>query len=170
MVYYIRFLKPPRFHQEKKSNAKSSRSQQKKSVFITALICITTDLGDDFLAEDVDLVAVWAQHTSREAVDQITLKWQAGSRQLSVSMGPYSEERIAHQAAVLQIRAQHVLQDMLAVDSVPLVISGCSADFRWQSEPAAKLIQRDFQIGVNELSLCLRIWEETGNSIARHIW
>ncbi|KAJ5659295.1 hypothetical protein N7507_005746 [Penicillium longicatenatum] len=169
MVYYIRFLKPPKFHQEKK-NAKLSRPQQKKSVFITALICITTDLGDDFLAEDVDLVATWTQRSPRETIDQSTLKWQAGSRQLPISMGPYSIDHVSQQDAVFQIRTQNIPQDTLGVDTTPLVISGCSAPFKWQSEPAEKLIQREFSITNSKSIPSLRIWEETGNSIARHIW
>lgn len=168
MVYYIRFLKPPKFHQEKK-NVKLSRPQQKKSVFITALICITTDLGDDFLAEDVDLVATWAQRSPRETIDQTSLKWQAGSRQLSISMGPYSIDHVSQHEAVFQIRTQTIPQDILEIDTTPLVISGCSAPFKWQSEPAEKLIQRDFSIA-SKSGLSLKIWEETGNSIARHIW
>ncbi|KAJ5632390.1 hypothetical protein N7490_008729 [Penicillium lividum] len=168
MVYYIRFLKPPKFHQEKK-NAKLSRPQQKKSVFITALICITTDLGDDFLAEDVDLVATWAQRSPRETIDQSSLKWQAGARQLSITMGPYSIDHVSQHEAVFQVRAQ-TMQDILGIDTTPLVISGCSAPFEWQSEPAEKLIQREFSIAAGQSIPSLKIWEETGNSIARHIW
>lgn len=169
MVYYIRFLKPPKFHQEKK-NPKQARPQQKKSVSITALICITTDLGDDFLAEDVDLVATWARQSTHEPIDQCPLKWRAGSRQLAISMGPYSVEHVAQTDAVLQVRSQADLSDSLGLETTPLVISGCSAPFQWQSEPAEKLIQRQFHI-TNEKSVPpLKIWEETGNSIARHIW
>ncbi|KAJ6017896.1 hypothetical protein N7451_001275 [Penicillium sp. IBT 35674x] len=169
MVYYIRFLKPPKFHQAKKKNTKLSRPQQKKSVFITALISITTDLGDDFLSEDVDLVATWAQRLPRETIDQSSLKWQAGSRQLSISMGPYSIDHVSQHEAVFQIRTQTIPQDILGIDTTPLVISGCSAPFKWQSEPAEKLIQRELSM-TSQSDLSLKIWEETGNSIARHIW
>ncbi|KAJ5935205.1 hypothetical protein N7466_004752, partial [Penicillium verhagenii] len=157
------------FHQEKK-NTKLSRPQQKKSVFITALICITTDLGDDFLAEDVDLVATWAQHSPRDTIEQTSLTWRAGSRQLAISMGPYSIDHVSQHEAVFQIRTQNIPQDILGVNTTPLVISGCSAPFKWQSEPAEKLIQREFKITNNKSIPSLKIWEETGNSIARHIW
>ncbi|KAJ5273449.1 hypothetical protein N7478_008574 [Penicillium angulare] len=173
MVYYIRFLKPPKFHQEKeKKNSKQSRPQLKKTVFITALICITTDLGDDFLAEDVDLVATWAQRSSRQSMDQCALKWQAGCRQVSISMGPYSVDHVAQHEAVLQIRTQAIPQVILGIDSTPLVISGCSAHFSWhaQSKPAEKLVKRELRITDSTPALSLNIWEETGNSIARHIW
>ncbi|KAJ5108981.1 hypothetical protein N7456_005656 [Penicillium angulare] len=176
MVYYIRFLKPPKFHQEKdKKNPKQSRPQQKKTVFIAALICITTDLGDDFLAEDVDLVATWEQRSSRQSMDQCALKWQAGCRQVSISMGPYSVDHVAQHEAVLHIRPQaiQVPQDVLGIESTPLVISGCSAPFQWHAQspkPAEKLIKRELRITDSDPALSLNIWEETGNSIARHIW
>ncbi|KAJ5708270.1 hypothetical protein N7488_008071, partial [Penicillium malachiteum] len=154
----------------RKKNAKQSRPQQKKSVSITALICITTDLGDDFLAEDVDLVATWAQRASRKSMDQCTFQWRAGSRQLAISMGPYSVDQVAQHDAVLQIRSQADPQDVLGRNTTPLVISGCSASFQWQSDAAQKLIQRELHISENKAIAPLRIWEETGNSIARHIW
>ncbi|KAJ5579926.1 uncharacterized protein N7459_005911 [Penicillium hispanicum] len=158
MVYYIRFLKPPRFQ------------PQKKSVFISALICITTDLGDDFLAQDVDLVASWAHQSTRKTIYEMPLKWKAGLRQLSISLGPFSPNDVAQNAAVLLIRPRNTRQDVLGVHSTPLVISGCSAPFQSLSEPTDKLIERNFAIGQADSSLSLRIWEETGNSIARHIW
>ncbi|KAJ5675614.1 hypothetical protein N7462_008511 [Penicillium macrosclerotiorum] len=156
MVYYIRFLKTPRFQ------------QQKKSVFISALICITTDLGDDFLAEDVDLVATWIQHSSQKVRYQAPLQWQAGSRQLSILLGPFSSNDVARQTAVLKIQLPSVDKDTLGDNTTPLVISGSSAPFGPQWEPAEKLIQRDLNITGNVRPL--KIWEETGNSIARHIW
>lgn len=158
MVYYIRFLKAPTFR------------QQKKSVFLSALICITTDLGDDFLAEDVDLMASWAHPSSRKVIYETPLKWLAGSRQLSISLGPFSEQDAAQHAAVLIVRPRSTQQDTLGVRSTPLVISGCSTPFQFQSKPAEKLIERSFKIESDDPPLFLRIWEETGNSIARHIW
>lgn len=156
MVYYIRFLKTPRFQ------------QQKKSVYISALICITTDLGDDFLAEDVDLTASWLQHPTHKARYQTALQWQAGSRQLSILLGPFSPNDAANQTAVLKIHLPDVEKDMLGEHATPLVISGLSAPFGPQWEPAEPLIRRDLTIANNVRPL--RIWEETGNSIARHIW
>lgn len=156
MVYYIRFLKTPRFQ------------QQKKSIFISALICITTDLGDDFFAEDVDLTATWAQYPSQKVRYREPLKWEAGARQLPVMLGPFSLHDAAQQTAVLKIHPRDTQQDTLGVCSTPLVISGCSAPFGPHSEPAEKLILRNLHVADNAQPL--KIWEETGNSIARHIW
>lgn len=155
MVYYIRFLKTPRYQ------------QQKKAVFVSALICITTDLGDDFLAEDVDLVATCAQHPSQKALYSAQLKWEAGARQLPVMLGPLAPDNAAQQTANLTIQPKDAQKDTLSIDSMPLVISGCSAPFGPKSE-AEKLILRKLYIANEERPLA--IWEETGNSIARHIW
>ncbi|KAJ5895222.1 hypothetical protein N7495_006913 [Penicillium taxi] len=165
MVYYIRFLKPPKF-ERKKVITKSSRSQ--KTIFINALISITTDLGDDFLAQNVDLVATWVHGVSHGAVDQVSLQWQAGSRQLQVSLGPFAEEKMSRHPAIVEIRPQDTKEDLLGTKSTPLVISACSAPFKWQSDPAEKLILRNLRI--QDTGSKLKIWEETGNSIARHIW
>lgn len=156
MVYYIRFLKTPRFQ------------EHKKSVYISALICITTDLGDDFLAETVDLTASWVQHPSQKVQYQSALQWQAGSRQLTILLGPFSPNDTGNQTAGLKIHLPDVENDVLGEHSTPLVISGLSAPFGPQWEPAEPLIRRDLNIANNVRPL--RIWEETGNSIARHIW
>ncbi|KAJ5175261.1 uncharacterized protein N7482_001138 [Penicillium canariense] len=156
MVYYIRFLKTPRFQ------------QQTKSVFISALICITTDLGDDFLAEDVDLTATWVQHASHKVRYQTPVKWLAGSRQLPILLGPFAPKDVAGQTAALKIQLSDVEKDILEKHTTPLVVSGCSAPFGPSWEPAEQLIRRDLNIASTVRPL--RIWEETGNSIARHIW
>jgi hypothetical protein len=156
MVYYVRFLKTPRFQ------------QQKKSVFISALICITTDLGDDFLAEDVDLIATWAQYSTHKALYQEPLKWEAGTRQLPVMLGPFSPNDVAQKTSTLNIQLRESRKDTLGVNLTPLVISGCSASFGPRLQPAEKLILRDLHVADHEQPL--KIWEETGNSIARHIW
>lgn len=155
MVYYIRFLKTPRYQ------------QQKKAVYISALICITTDLGDDFLAEDVDLVATWVQHPSHKVLHRGPLKWEAGSRQLPIMLGPFALNNAVQQTACLTIQSKNAHEDTLGDHSTPLVISGCSTPFGPQSG-AEKLILRTLRIAGQEPSLS--IWEETGNSIARHIW
>ncbi|KAJ5156723.1 hypothetical protein N7492_009526 [Penicillium capsulatum] len=163
MVYYIRFLKTPRFE------------QQKAQVFISALICITTDLGDDFLAEDVDLIATWAVRFSRENVSSKRFRWQAGARQLPIQIPVHlslAQMNNAPHAAVLEVHPQNssIIHHVLGESSMPLVVSGCSDHFHWPSGGAAdKLIQREFKIN-EQGSEVLKIWEETGNSIARHIW
>ncbi|KAL4966273.1 protein N-lysine methyltransferase family protein [Aspergillus stella-maris] len=161
MVYYIRFLKTPRLQKQKPG-----------SVSASALICITTDLGDAFLTQDVNLLVTLrpAQH-EQNVHCQERLQWHGGKRELPISLGPLPA-KIAQMPLVMQVTASNsnsTLSDsLLDQRSMPLVVSSWSAPFGGsQSLVAEKLIER--RLRVNQ-SVELRIWEETGNSIARHIW
>jgi hypothetical protein len=145
MVYYIQFLKTPRV------------SPKKGSLFISALICITTDLGDDFLAEDVELI-VSSIHKSPGFEQKVT--WNAGNRELAINLGPLPSA-LVQQSMQLSVKLQPEVTGDRPL--VPLVMAATSAPFGLKL-PAEKLVLRD---GPSE---GLNIWEETGNSIARHIW
>lgn len=163
MVYYIRFLKPPRFQKNKTS-----------SLSITAVISLTTDLGDSFLADDVDLLASLALENIDRVLYQKTLSWTTGKRELTITLGPFPEH-LSNQTVVLGVSAVYPQQtELWASDNlldtcvVPLVISAWSAPLGGrQSLLAEKLVERRFG---PKGRLGLRVWEETGNSIARHIW
>lgn len=162
MVFYSRFLKTPRLQ------------KQKGTVSVSALICITTDLGDAFLAEDVHLLATLSVDQTDKILYKEPLKWTAGKRELPISLGPFPEH-FSRQTVVLSVNAIDLRRpetrwndSLLGSAGVPLVISGWSAPFGGsQALVAEKLVERRF--GPTD-RLDLRIWEETGNSIARHIW
>lgn len=162
MVFYVRFLKAPRLQKQKGG-----------TVSVVALVSITTDLGDAFLAQDVDLLAtLQSEHSEEEPLYQEVVKWTAGKRELPITLGPFPE-RLCRQKIVLGLnstdsrRPKPRSQDPLFKNgAVPLVMSGWSAPFGGpQCLAAEKLVER--RLG-GETDL--RIWEETGNSIARHIW
>jgi hypothetical protein len=163
MVYYVRFLKTPRVQKQKGG-----------SLSVSALICITTDLGDAFLAQDVDLLVTLGVENSEKVVHQEPLRWKAGKRELLISLGPFSPQ-LSQYTIVLSVNATGSREprtpspdSLLGRPGVPLVISGWSAPFGGsESLVAEKLVERRFGL---QGSLDLRIWEETGNSIARHIW
>ncbi|KAL4929953.1 protein N-lysine methyltransferase family protein [Aspergillus undulatus] len=165
MVYYIRFLKTPRLQKQKPS-----------SVSASALICITTDLGDAFLAQDVDLMVTLrpAAH-DQNILCQELLQWHGGKREIPVSLGPLPVT-FTQVPLLMEVAARNSNSNsnstssdpLLDQHSIPLVISCWSAPFGGPQMLAAdKLVERRFR--VNE-SVELGIWEETGNSIARHIW
>jgi hypothetical protein len=158
MVYYIRFLKTPRLQKQKAS-----------SVSASALVCITTDLGDEFLSQDVDLLVTL--HPARQETKilcQERLQWHGGRREIPIALGPVPAN-ISQQSMIMKVTAtKSTSSDLLDQHSIPLVISCWSATFGGrQSLVADKLVERRFR--VNQ-SVELSIWEETGNSIARHIW
>ncbi|KAE8147698.1 putative methyltransferase-domain-containing protein [Aspergillus avenaceus] len=166
MVYYIRFLKTPRL-QKQKTGAQS----------ISALICIATDLGDAFLAQDVDLLVTLGLDQSEKILYQEPLRWSAGKRELPITLGPFPPH-VSAQPIVLSVaatdgnrkrsRTSFADRQLLGQPDVPLVVSGWSAPFGGpEGLVAEKLVERRLELPGN---LDLRIWEETGNSIARHIW
>ncbi|KAL4754169.1 hypothetical protein BDW72DRAFT_148415 [Aspergillus terricola var. indicus] len=159
MVYYIRFLKTPRLQKQKAS-----------SVSASALVCITTDLGDTFFSQDVDLlVTLHPAHQGKKILCQERLQWHGGKRELPIALGPIPAN-IAQQSMFMKVTATKSTSSDFLLDqhSIPLVISCWSATFGGpQSLVADKLVERRFR--VNQ-SVELSIWEETGNSIARHIW
>ncbi|OQE31050.1 hypothetical protein PENFLA_c002G00232 [Penicillium flavigenum] len=155
MVYYVRFLKTPR------------TQQQKGSTYLSALICITTDLGDSFLAEDVDLMVI--AESASQVVFQKSTKWNASNRELAITLGPLPSN-LAQQSMVLTVQVPHPSGHLIPQSPpIPLVVAATSAPFGPRSTPAEKLIQRRIQYSGCEPFL-MKIWEETGNSIARHIW
>lgn len=167
MVYYVRFLKSPRIQKHKAD-----------SISVSALICLTTDLGDSFLADDVDLAVTLVVDRTNTVLQQRTIRWQAGKRELGVSLGPFRPPP-SNQAVVLGIGAagestsrssgpHRQADNLLDRGGVPPVISGWSTPFGG-SQPALaeKLVERRFSL---QDQPDLRVWEETGNSIARHIW
>lgn len=164
MVYYIRFLKTPR-----------TQIVKPGLVAVSALISITTDLGDAFLAEDVALQAQLIDASdpstkSNTILQENTYNWEAGKRELLISIGPFKvASRISKVVLAIGPKSTSTLDtDLSDAKRVPLVISGWSAPFSVaQNSPAEKLIERRFVLQNNTR---LRIWEETGNNIARHIW
>lgn len=166
MPHYIRFLKPPGLARKHASRCS-----------VSALITITTDLGDSFLAEDVELTATLfslsSQSSSSSNQKQIArqnIRWSASLRQL-----PISFEAIALDSdnSVVQLAvgpANQTGAHAAAADKLTAcVLSACSAPFGGPHGPQAdKLVLR--RLETHRARLELRIWEETGNSIARHIW
>lgn len=165
MVYYIRFLKTPR-----------TQTVKPGLISISALISITTDLGDAFLAEDVELQFQLIDggddpKTKTAAIlVENTCKWEAGKRELSISTGLLKlGSKTSNVVLAVGPKLGSTLDtDLSDVKGLPLVISGWSAPFNVaQNSPAEKVIERRF---VLQNDSRLSIWEETGNNIARHIW
>lgn len=156
MPFYIRFLKQP---QVLKGNGNSS--------LITSLITITTDLGDSFLAEDVEITAT-VQFSRAVSPLKQTINWTAGSREYKITFGPIRGD-LSRCSAQLSVRPTPVIEaDCLEPTEAIRIISAWSPWFdASHGNSAEKLVLRRFKTGIGAE---LKIWEETGNSIARHIW
>ncbi|KAF1845841.1 uncharacterized protein K460DRAFT_338481 [Cucurbitaria berberidis CBS 394.84] len=156
---YIRFLKTPRVVTEKSS----SKSE------IQCLVTITSDLGDSFLPYDVRLSA---ELLSSQAPEQVlvwtTVRWTSGMRTVPIVF-PLPKSRASSKMRVrvgVEPKATYDEYDKLS-DNQQGIFSAWSADFQLSSE-AVKLVERRFTLSPK--GPVVSIWEETGESIARHLW
>jgi hypothetical protein len=155
---YIRFLKTPRLNITKDPSKTS----------LSFLITITSDLGDSFLPYDVGLAAELYASPSGKPWIMKPVQWSAGMRSLSISLALDSSQDYGS----VQVRVG-VGRNVGADDYSKLswgrtrgVVSAWSAPFDLGKE-CVKLVERRF---VSSKRSVVRIWEETGESIARHLW
>jgi hypothetical protein len=162
LMRYIRFLKTPRVAIEKGT----SKNQ------ISCLITITSDLGDSFLPYDLPLAAeVLSLHPEEEVVVWRTVHWKAGMRSLPITF-PVKKNSTSSEFRIrvgLEPRAQHDEYIKLSEEGACGVVSVWSQAFSLSATAsgAEKLVQRRFKL---PSGLILSIYEETGESIARHLW
>ncbi|EPE31635.1 S-adenosyl-L-methionine-dependent methyltransferase [Glarea lozoyensis ATCC 20868] len=170
-MHYIRFLKPPRL---------TSNALRAGPSSLTAKITITTDLGESFLWSNIIVIAETVADDGQTVIGRAKeLEWKG-------------EDGMRALEAVLQIPARHKddirmlirpKDQNLAVDSCFAVLEGKNeggvvavrsmsmsqkgnATSSNTSQPP--LAERVFNTGKEGKDL--HIWEETGESIARHIW
>jgi hypothetical protein len=161
MVYYIRFLKSPRIQTLKTGPS-----------FVSALISITTDLGDAFLPDDVTLDVVLEDGGSNHTLFKKCYLWEAGKRELAISLGPI-QFGSKLPTAVLGVGCTSDTiglkpNSLVSEKALPAVLSGWSAIFGGpQALISERLIERRFDL---RQEAKLSIWEESGENIARHIW
>ncbi|PGH26741.1 hypothetical protein AJ80_01505 [Polytolypa hystricis UAMH7299] len=169
MPHYIRFLKSPKLE----SSGKTSGSHS-----ISSLITITTDLGDDFLAEDVELLATVQTSSQKKNISvNKNFEWRAGNRELKISILLPRKVNVEKDTSSTTLRLgifraeKYDGAEILGQATTDEVIGGWSTWFRGTplGVQAEKLIERVFHNEEEDLP-ALRIWEETGNSIALHIW
>ena len=156
---YIRFLKTPRIVTDKKS----LRCE------VQCLITIASDLGDSFLPYDIQLSA---ELLSSQAPEQVllwkTVRWTRGMRTLPIAFP------LPRRSASSKLRVRVGGEPKATYDEYTElsneqrgVVSAWSAEFLSSSE-AVKLVERRFMMPPD--GPVVRIWEETGESIARHLW
>jgi hypothetical protein len=156
---YIRFLKTPRIVTEKGTG----KTQ------IHCLITITSDLGDSFFPYNAELVAELINAKDDEIIVWTTLAWAAGMRTLSITL-PLKKSYASRPLRVrvgTEHHAQYDTFESLSQADAQGIASAWSAEFNCNgAKEAVKLVQRRFKIAHR----VIRVWEETGESIARHLW
>ena|SRR5579871_174244 len=154
---YVRFLKTPKLQDNS----------------IKAIITITSDLGETFLNEEVQLTATLrAADPNDDIYLRTEVKWKPGMRALSVSFN-LAKRKIEWPARVHVTPKDAPYPDCFDVQhempGLPYIISAWS-DILNPSENitvASKTVERRFKSMNNRV---LSMWEETGESIARHLW
>ena len=153
MVWYIRFLKTPKIDQ---------------SGHVRALITITTDLGDGFYIADVTLYAKITMTEGEECwmSEWQTIKWKSGMRTLWINIVNVDADPPVDLRLVVSSR-QSNKGDSILVENIPEILSVWSDTFNRSNSQAGSMIERRYRtVSTSERT----IREETGESIARHIW
>jgi hypothetical protein len=159
---YIRFLKTPRLVAQKNT----PRSE------VCCLITITSDLGDSFLPYDIQLAAelVACAESEEDVLVWRTVQWTGGMRSLPIAIPlPKSFQASSSRLRVrvgVEPKRRHDEYASLSEQDARGVLSAWSATFTPNVE-AQRLVERRFMLPKGSIS---SIWEETGESIARHLW
>ena len=153
---YIRFLKPPKV----------------QAGTINALVTITSDLGESFLHKDVKLAAsIRASDRHGDIYLRKALKWKAGMRSLPIMLE--IEQCAIGWPARLYVNLHNTnlsdYPEKYHGADLPEIISAWSdvLDPTQGVIEASRSVERRFTSSSHGI---LSIWEETGESIARHIW
>ncbi|TGZ79315.1 hypothetical protein EX30DRAFT_342416 [Ascodesmis nigricans] len=160
-MHYIRFLKPPRLT--------PATHKPKSSSTLTALITITTDLGDSHLLRPQSLLA--RVHTlSGRTIASTQLQWNPGMRCVPLELElPRSAERLELEVAAEGSNADDLTLDIVepAVVTAWAHIPGTGTGNGEEEEDEGRYVKRRLTLGEGKV---LAVWEEMGESIARHIW
>lgn len=163
MVHYIRFLKIPQLYLARPKG---------KNAIIKALVTITTDLGDDFYPEGLELTATIAPARiggrSNDPVSATDLTWHAGMRSSSVDIELRHKNSEDPLEICISCKNGGNVEERLLPAHIPRIISVWSEVLvASKGGLASNIVERRFCLG-NSASLSIR--EETGESIARHLW
>jgi hypothetical protein len=183
-MHYIRILKPPRL------------IPASPPFSLSAKITITTDLGESFLSSNIpifvelefeDGTSVLGERKGRDFL------WRGrdGMRSLEVVVPlllSRGKRKLGGEMVMMLIRPK---EDRLAVDSFSKVLDNQGENHDSVNEggivpvrsmaidispgamakaPGVGMAERVFSMGSLSKEKRVRIWEETGESIARHLW
>ncbi|KAF1953875.1 hypothetical protein CC80DRAFT_595433 [Byssothecium circinans] len=171
---YIRFLKTPRIARDKHSSKET----------IACLITITSDLGDSFLPQDIVLSAELLHAVLSDGDEEMekgereevllhkSIKWTAGMRSLPVTLPlskPHSSRPLRIRIGVQPKSGYDEFSELVEEQGWRGVVSAWSGvlDAKKGVKEAEKFAGRRFDVGAD---VPLQICEETGDSIAKHLW
>ena len=153
MVWYIRFLKSPKLDQKG---------------HVRALITITTDLGEGFCPTDLTLYAsvIADENEDDWTSGWQTVKWKSGMRTAGIDIAHVYDAPPVPLRLVVSSRPSRE-GDRIALEDVPEILGVWSDTLDRQRSQAGCMIERRYRTDSGSERAIL---EETGDSIARHIW
>lgn len=170
-MHYIRFLKAPSVIRQSKDS---------RDLHLTTKITITTDLGESFLCVDLPILVILLDEKGLRFQSR-PYRWKAGNRQLEITFSLGSAQgksgslrqpfRVLIQPQAAYNRPD-TLFDLLSTsvrDGAPglvLPVISLPLSSAASTDPPKRAL-RLLGLANGE---AMNIWEETGESIARHIW
>lgn len=155
MVHYIRLLRTPQVAEV-----------SKKGIAVTAVAAVTTDLGDAFLAAQTALVARLVDATNTgEILFATDLQWNVHSR--AVKLNLVCPDKLVGRLVVVHVTTRETIAS-LNKEEAPSIMDIWSETFTLKSKQRTEpLVERRIPLAGKSK---LRMLEETGDSIARHVW
>lgn len=155
MVHYIRYLRTPQI-----------KDAPKKSFDVSAVVAIMTDLGDAFFTRELTLHARIIDATKSGEILHITeAEWQPHSRAVKVNL--HVSAKYANRLVVMHITTKETIASLKYCEA-PAIVDTWSSTFNLTSKSKVEpLVERRLPLRDRP---AVRMWEETGDSIARHIW
>lgn len=181
-MHYIRFLKPPKLVGNE----------------VRTKITITTDLGESFLWHDLDIRASMAPFNPDQGIEQLfcqDFKWEQGMRSLDIVLNIAQTGK--SKEAMRQDRSKKRKQEITIGKNWPMMVivqaknlhglgsvrdaarQDCQIDGTVMDITSAPLSGRQGEETEKRCQRTLRtlygpanihVWEEMGESIARHVW
>jgi hypothetical protein len=155
MVHYIRFLRTPYV-----SNV------SRKAIDVASVVTVTTDLGDSFYANALDLVVRLVDATNRnEVLCSEVVRWHEGSR--AVKFAVSCNANLTDRLISVNLTTENSMKAWTG-KQVPGILDVWSLPFTLtDGQRTDPLVERRLLLRNGNT---LRVREETGDSIARHIW
>ncbi|KAK3075684.1 hypothetical protein LTR53_000726 [Teratosphaeriaceae sp. CCFEE 6253] len=154
-MHYIRFLKTPKIE------------VQASTVILEAVITVTTDLGETFYPEDIDLIAsLRASDQDGEIYLRLKLRWPGNARSLPISLD-LSRQDVDWPACM------HIAARTSASAPPPGFLPSVVDVWSGSLNPTEGLLGSGWRVERRFTSLAERtvsLLEDAGDSIARHLW
>ncbi|KAK6529726.1 hypothetical protein TWF281_008888 [Arthrobotrys megalospora] len=162
-MHFIRFLKVPTTTSKPTSNI----------ITVSTLITISTDLSEAFYNGNATLRATLRTDTaSRQLLAFKTATWTPGLRNLSIQFTFTASKDTPSNGIVCVSATENRADDMRTLFAGPSesrILSAWSTPFDvlQNGSKAEAFVERKLQLSAGNM---VRIWEETREDIARHIW